>query len=54
MEWKVISELTLRRMKLEVSMHGGEISKDFSRATHLVVFSIGELDHVDMDLISRR
>ncbi|KAG5564975.1 hypothetical protein RHGRI_000997 [Rhododendron griersonianum] len=36
---KVLDELAVRRMKLEISMCGGKISKSLSQATHLVVIS---------------
>ncbi|KAF5194901.1 Dna ligase, partial [Thalictrum thalictroides] len=38
-EWGVQLELALRRLKLEVSMHGGEVSNKLMHATHLVVLS---------------
>ncbi|KAI8565875.1 hypothetical protein RHMOL_Rhmol03G0295200 [Rhododendron molle] len=34
---KLLTELALRRMKLEVSNSGGQVSNSLSRATHLVV-----------------
>ncbi|KAL5974134.1 hypothetical protein ACLOJK_030797 [Asimina triloba] len=37
---KVLLELSIRRMKFDVSMYGGEVSDDISSATHVVVFSI--------------
>lgn len=43
-DWKVVLQLTLRRMKLEVSMGGGRVSNDLSHATHLVVLSIPGCD----------
>ncbi|XP_010273583.1 PREDICTED: DNA ligase 4 isoform X1 [Nelumbo nucifera] len=39
MNWKVLFEISLRRMSLEVSMHGGKVSCDIFHATHLVVLS---------------
>ncbi|XP_058068176.1 DNA ligase 4 [Magnolia sinica] len=47
---KVLLELAMRRLKLEVSMYGGEISNDLSCATHLVVFSVRESD-VAFDMV---
>ncbi|KAE9464229.1 hypothetical protein C3L33_03861, partial [Rhododendron williamsianum] len=36
---KLLTELALRRMKLEVSNSGGQVSNSLSRATHLVVIA---------------
>lgn len=35
-----MSELALKRMRLEVSMRGGEVCASLSLATHLVAYSI--------------
>ncbi|GFZ21909.1 DNA ligase IV [Actinidia rufa] len=50
---KVLIELALRRMKLEVSMGGGKVSNSLSQATHLVVISPLGFD-VDFNSILRR
>ncbi|CAK9179014.1 unnamed protein product [Ilex paraguariensis] len=50
-EWKVLLELELTRMKLEISMGGGKVSDNLSRATHLLVMSFPGFD-VDFDAIS--
>ncbi|KAK6272919.1 hypothetical protein POUND7_010002 [Theobroma cacao] len=47
-DWQVMLRLTLRRLKLEVLMGGGKISKDLKHATHLVILSVPGLD-VDFD-----
>ncbi|XP_077221842.1 DNA ligase IV [Tasmannia lanceolata] len=52
MDSKFLLELSLRRIKLEVSMHGGVISNILSCATHLVAFSVTELN-VDFDTICK-
>ncbi|KAK6944587.1 BRCT domain [Dillenia turbinata] len=39
-DYEVLLKITMRRMKLEVSKGGGEVSDDLSHATHLVVFSV--------------
>ncbi|XP_020593800.1 DNA ligase 4 [Phalaenopsis equestris] len=39
-EFKVISELAMRRMKLEIAMHGGNVCDDMEPATHLLVYSV--------------
>ncbi|KAK1289638.1 DNA ligase 4 [Acorus calamus] len=43
-EQKLISELSLRRLKLEATIGGGEVSNNLSRATHLVSYSTMESD----------
>ncbi|KAF9612970.1 hypothetical protein IFM89_004673 [Coptis chinensis] len=47
-DWEILLELALKRMKLEVSMHGGEISNKLAHATHLVVLSVPGSD-VDVE-----
>ncbi|KAI0497035.1 hypothetical protein KFK09_023363 [Dendrobium nobile] len=37
---KVISELAVRRMKLEINMHGGNVCNDLETATHLLVYAV--------------
>ncbi|KAJ0984175.1 hypothetical protein J5N97_002531 [Dioscorea zingiberensis] len=44
---KVISELSVRRMRLEASMHGGEVCGSLSHATHLVAYSTSESYNFD-------
>lgn len=39
MRGEVISELALRRMRLEITMHGGEVCSSLQSATHLIVYS---------------
>nr|XP_029118623.1 DNA ligase 4 isoform X2 [Elaeis guineensis] len=36
---EVILELALRRMRLEITMHGGEVCSSLQHATHLIVYS---------------
>ncbi|KAJ4963500.1 hypothetical protein NE237_023439 [Protea cynaroides] len=49
-EWGVLQELAVRRLRLEISIRGGEVTDNLSHATHLVVLS--ELDsYVDLDTI---
>ena len=52
-EWKVLLELELTRMKLEISMGGGKVSDNLSHATHLLVMSFPGFD-VDFDAILNR
>ncbi|OUZ99204.1 BRCT domain [Macleaya cordata] len=47
---EILLELTLRRLRLEVSMRGGEVSNKISHATHLVVLSVPGSD-VEFDKI---
>ncbi|KAL6977871.1 DNA ligase (ATP) [Sarracenia purpurea var. burkii] len=47
---KVLIEIALRRMKLEISMGGGKVSNSLSQATHLVVITPLGLD-VDFNAI---
>ncbi|WOK95000.1 DNA ligase 4 isoform X2 [Canna indica] len=42
MNCKVISELALRRMRLEITMHAGEVCDDLMHATHLLVYSMND------------
>lgn len=37
----------MRRMKLETSMHGGEVCSSISHATHIVVYSTLESYNFD-------
>lgn len=39
---QTISELTLRRLKLEILMHGGSITSSLAHATHIIIFSTAE------------
>ncbi|XP_038889085.1 DNA ligase 4 isoform X2 [Benincasa hispida] len=39
-DWGVLLELSVRRLKVEVSFRGGKVSDDHVSATHIVVFSI--------------
>ncbi|XAR63749.1 DNA ligase (ATP) [Bertholletia excelsa] len=50
---KVVTELALRRMKLEVSGGGGKVTNSLSEATHVAVIS-PFIFNVDFDAISRR
>ncbi|XP_039131950.1 DNA ligase 4 [Dioscorea cayenensis subsp. rotundata] len=43
----IVSELAVRRMKLETSMHGGEVCSSISHATHIVVYSTLESYNFD-------
>ncbi|KAF7146971.1 hypothetical protein RHSIM_Rhsim03G0267200 [Rhododendron simsii] len=47
---KLLTELALRRMKLEVSNGGGQVSNSLSRATHLVVIAPLGLN-MDFDIV---
>lgn len=51
-DWEVLWRLTIRRLKLGVSMAGGKVSSSLVLATHLVVFSVRGLD-VDFGTISK-
>ena len=53
LEWKVLVELALRRLKVAVSFGGGRISDDLSHATHVIVLSGPELT-VDFNLLFSR
>ncbi|XP_042497376.1 DNA ligase 4 isoform X2 [Macadamia integrifolia] len=49
-EWEVLLELAVRRLRLEISIRGGEVTDSLSHATHLVVLSeLGSC--VDFDTI---
>ncbi|KAL2481826.1 DNA ligase 4 [Abeliophyllum distichum] len=50
MDWKVLLELAMRRMKSEVSIGGGSVSDNLSHASHVVIMSIAELN-VDFDTL---
>ncbi|KAF3794559.1 DNA ligase 4 [Nymphaea thermarum] len=50
LDMKVLSEIVLRRLKLDVSIYGGKISSNIADATHLVVVSCDEF-HMDFDKI---
>lgn len=50
MDWKVLLELAMRRMKIEVSMGGGSVADNLSHASHVVVMSFPELN-VDFDTL---
>nr|XP_043622118.1 DNA ligase 4 isoform X2 [Erigeron canadensis] len=49
-DWEAFLELSMRRMKLEVSFNGGKVSNHISTATHMVVMSLPGLN-VDFDTI---
>ncbi|XP_027071006.2 DNA ligase 4-like [Coffea arabica] len=53
LEWKVLVELALRRLKVAVSFGGGRISDDLSHATHVIVLSGPELT-LDFNLLFSR
>lgn len=38
--WDALLELSVRRLKVEVSFRGGKVSDDRVSATHIVVFCI--------------
>ncbi|CAL9082841.1 unnamed protein product [Musa acuminata var. zebrina] len=44
---KEVSELALRRMRLEITMHAGEVCDSLTRATHLLVYSTNESYNFD-------
>ncbi|XP_019197873.1 PREDICTED: DNA ligase 4 isoform X1 [Ipomoea nil] len=52
LDQKVLLELAMRRLKLEVSMGGGKVSDDLFHATHLVIISLPEFC-VDFDTLLR-
>nr|GMD78562.1 DNA ligase 4 isoform X1 [Ipomoea batatas] len=52
MDQKVLLELAMRRLKLEVSMGGGKVSDDLFHATHLVIISLPEFC-MDFDTLLR-
>ncbi|KAH9653721.1 DNA ligase 4 [Citrus sinensis] len=39
-DWEVILGLALRRLKLEISFHGGKVCNNLANATHVVVLSV--------------
>ncbi|KAG9449217.1 hypothetical protein H6P81_009182 [Aristolochia fimbriata] len=41
---QIVMQFAMRRMEVEVFMHGGEVIKDLSHATHVVVFSVSGTD----------
>ncbi|XP_068641207.1 DNA ligase 4 [Aristolochia californica] len=45
---KILMQFAMRRMEVDISMHGGEFIKDLSIATHFVVFSVFGID-LDFD-----
>nr|GEV77606.1 DNA ligase 4 [Tanacetum cinerariifolium] len=49
-DWEALLELTMRRMKLEVSFTGGKVSSSISNTTHFVVMSFPGF-HVEFDII---
>lgn len=53
LDQKVLLELAMRRLKLEVSMGGGKVSDDLFHATHLVIIFLPEFC-VDFDTLVRR
>lgn len=50
LEWKVLVELALRRLKVAVSFGGGRVCDDLSHATHVIILSGPELA-VDFSLL---
>ncbi|XP_022857520.1 DNA ligase 4 isoform X3 [Olea europaea var. sylvestris] len=50
MDWKVLLELAMRRMKIEVSMSGGIVADNLSHSSHVVIMSFPELN-VDFDTL---
>nr|GMC50928.1 DNA ligase 4 isoform X2 [Ipomoea batatas] len=52
LDQKVLLELAMRILKLEVSMGGGKVSDDLFHATHLVIISLPEFC-VDFDTLLR-
>ncbi|KAL4205377.1 hypothetical protein AMTRI_Chr01g136960 [Amborella trichopoda] len=45
-DFQIITDITSRRMKLEVLMYGGQVTNNLSSATHLVIVSTTDF-HVD-------
>ncbi|KAL9445233.1 hypothetical protein AB3S75_018257 [Citrus x aurantiifolia] len=39
-DWEVLLGLALRRLKLEISFHGGKVCNNLANATHVVVLSV--------------
>ncbi|CAN6452740.1 unnamed protein product [Victoria cruziana] len=50
LDMNVLSEIVLRRLKLEISICGGKVSRNVMEATHLVVVSCNEF-HMDFGKI---
>lgn len=46
-------ELIIRRLKLEVSMGGGDVCNDLAYATHLVAFSTAE-EYLNINAVFER
>lgn len=52
-DWDVLLELSMRRLKVEVSFRGGKVSDNHVSATHVVVFCIPG-SSVDCETVLKR
>lgn len=46
-DYNVISDLALKRVKQDLTMHGGQVCSNIAPATHLVVVSVLQVYNFD-------
>lgn len=50
---KVLVELAMKRMKVEISVGGGKVGDNLFHATHVVVMSLPEIDEKFNEVLNR-